>query len=386
MTYDYDIIVFGGGIAGLWTANTLHRARYNVIVIEKGRLGTGQTLASQGMVHGGQKYLLQGAITPHATAAARMPQRWQASLEGRGDVDLTSAKLLSEFQIMWPAGSLISAAAVLAAANAATAGCKKLERDAYPEVLKQQQKMRGPVYVLPEKVLDMRSVLLALTEKLPGRVLKGEVTRITQGGEVTISGQQLRAQAIIFAAGAGNERALEMLKVGEQLTQRRPLRQIMVRPLRSALFGHGIAASRQPRVTVTSHSIGGDKYVWYLGGAIAERGANMDEASAGRHAARELEQLFPEIDWGEKEWATWHGDRAEPLDQEGHLPAGPLVHQFGHVLMAWPTKLTFAPALSDLVLDRLKGITPAAQSLPPPLPAAEIGVYPWEAADWRTIV
>jgi len=139
-------------------------------------------------------------------------------------------------------------------------------------------------------------------------------------------------------------------------------------------------------VTVTSHSIGHDKYVWYLGGAIAERGANMDEASARRFAAKELAQLFPEIDWGEKEWATWHGDRAEPLDQEGHLPAGPLVHQFGHVLMAWPTKLTFAPALSDLLLDRLKGITPAVQSLPPPLPAAEIGVYPWEAADWRTIV
>ena len=58
MTYEYDIMVFGGGIAGLWLGNTLSRAGYNVIVIESDKLGAGQTLASQGMIHGGQKYLV----------------------------------------------------------------------------------------------------------------------------------------------------------------------------------------------------------------------------------------------------------------------------------------------------------------------------------------
>jgi glycine/D-amino acid oxidase-like deaminating enzyme len=385
MTYEYDIMVFGGGIAGLWLGNTLSRAGYNVIVIESDKLGAGQTLASQGMIHGGQKYLLQGILTPHASAAARMPQRWQASLQGRGDVDLTSVEVLSEIQIMWPAGSLISAAAVLAAANSTTAGCKKLEQHAYPEVLRQQKRSRGPVYALPEKVLDMRSVILALAGKLPGRVLQGKVSSITPEGEVTVSGQRLCAKLIVFAAGAGNELALEMLGWDGRLTQRRPLRQVMVRPLPYALFAHGIAASRHPRVTVTSHSIGRDGYVWYLGGAVAETGANMDAASAVRFAADELKQIFPEIDWDQKEWATWHGDRAEPLDGSGHLPAGPVVHQFRQILMVWPTKLTFTPALSDLVLQRLEGVTPAAQAPPPPLPAAGIGAYPWEVAKWRKI-
>ena len=88
MTYDYDVIVLGGGIAGLWIGNRLRQAGYNLIVIEKEKLGAGQTLAAQGMIHGGQKYVLQGIVTPHATAAARMPQRWQACFMGEGDVDL----------------------------------------------------------------------------------------------------------------------------------------------------------------------------------------------------------------------------------------------------------------------------------------------------------
>src|SRR5712691_8514521 len=96
MTYDYDMIVCGGGIAGLWLGNTLKRARYNVILIEKEKLGAGQTLASQGMIHGGQKYVLQGVMTPHAAAASKMPQRWQAGFEGRGEVDLTGVRFLSE--------------------------------------------------------------------------------------------------------------------------------------------------------------------------------------------------------------------------------------------------------------------------------------------------
>src|SRR5262245_33108424 len=149
MNEDYDVIVFGAGAAGLWVANRLKRARYNVIVIEKEKLGGGQTMASQGMIHGGQKYVLEGIVTPHAAAAARMPPRWQASLEGRGEVDLASVKLLSRTQVMWPAGSLVSAAAVRAAAARVNAECRKLARNDHPEPLS-RQKLKGPVYGMPE--------------------------------------------------------------------------------------------------------------------------------------------------------------------------------------------------------------------------------------------
>ncbi len=356
-----------------------------MIVIEKEKLGAGQTLASQGMIHGGQKYALQGILTPHAAAVSRMPHRWQAGFEGRGEVDLSTVQFLSETQVMWPAGSLVSAAAVLAAATLVNADCKRLKPAEYPEVLRNCRKLKGPVYALPEKVVDVRSVVRALAQNLEGRIFKGEITAITPEAEVAVSGERLRGQFIIFAAGAGNELALEMLNVGKQLTQRRPLRQVMVRPLPYALFAHGITDHVRPRISVTSHSIGQGEYVWYLGGAVAEKAADMDAAVALRFARKELDEIFPDIDWSDKQWATWYGDRAEPLDVKGDLPAGPLVHQCGRILVAWPTKLTFAPALSDRIFERLNGIGPAAGSPPPPLPSADIGCYPWEAATWQKI-
>ena len=63
------------------------------------------------------------------------------------------------------------------------------------------------------------------------------------------------------------------------------------------------------------------------------------------------------------------------------------MHQRGRILLAWPTKLTFAPALSDRVFDWLKDkdIRPVAKSDPPPLPSADIASYPWEVAKWKKI-
>jgi hypothetical protein len=314
-----------------------------------------------------------------------MPQRWQASFDGRGEVDLTSVRILSETQIMWPAGSLVSSAAVLAAATLVSAHCKRLNQPDYPEALRKRRAIRGPVYSLPEKVLDVRSLILALSRDLTGRIVEGEITDLMPNGDVRVSGQSLRAKYIVFAAGTGNERALEMLKINERLTQRRPLRQIMVRPLPYALFAHGIADYGLPRITVTSYSIGPCQYVWYLGGAVAEQAANLDAAAALRFAQQELKQIFPQIDWDDKEWASWYGDRAEAFNAKGELPAGPSVCQQGRVLLAWPAKLTLVPALSDSVLEHFLDIAPSAKSPPPPLPSAGIGSYPWELASWHKL-
>ena len=182
MVHEYDMIVFGGGVAGLWVANTLKRAGYNVIVIEKDKLGAGQTLASQGMIHGGQKYLLQGVMTSHAAVASKMPARWQANFDGRGEIDLTSVRVLSETQIMWPAGSILSAVTVLGAAKLLKTRSRMLTKDVFPDALKNKKEFKGPVYMLPEKVVDMRSLIIALAKNLAGRVLKGEINDMRPDG------------------------------------------------------------------------------------------------------------------------------------------------------------------------------------------------------------
>jgi glycine/D-amino acid oxidase-like deaminating enzyme len=383
----YDIIVFGGGIAGLWLGNVLAKAGYNLVLIENDKLGGGQTLASQGMIHGGQKYVLQGALTSSAKAILRMPERWQASFDGKGDVDLTGVRFLSETQLMWPAGSIRSAAAVWAAARLVNAKTRKLPRSDFPEVLRRNGAFQGPVYSLPEKVLDVRSLVRRLAKGLEGRVFKGEVAEVRHGGEVVVSGHVLRAQFIIFTAGVGNEFALDQLQANGRHTQRRPLRQVMVRPLPSALFGHGIAHSDTPRITVTSHLAADGRYIWYFGGNIAEKGATLDESAALQFARKELGQIFPELDWRDKEWATWLGDRAEPFDPKSRLPPGPHVERHDRILVAWPTKLTFVPALSDRICELLaaSNVPRSARSAPPSLPPAEVGSYPWETANWRKV-
>jgi glycine/D-amino acid oxidase-like deaminating enzyme len=387
MNLHYDIIVFGGGVAGLWLANTLKRAGYNVILIEKEKLGAGQTLASQGMIHGGQKYVLQGAATRQAANIAKMPERWDSSFEGWGEIDLTAVKFLSQAQIMWPAGALLAAPAVLAAAKLVNAETKKLKKDDFPEVLRARKKFKGPVYELPEKVLDVRSLIQALAKPLKGRLLKGTVTEVLPDGQVAVNGKALHAQLLIFTAGTGNEEAFRLLKVQKKHTQRRPLRQIMVRKLDEPIFGHGITGSPKPRVTVTSHPLEGGGYVWYLGGAVAETSAGLEEEQALLFARKEMTEIFPEIDWSEREWASWYGDRAEPFDESGELPPGPFIHQRGRILVGWPTKLTFAPALSDHVFDWLKDkdIRPQLKTKPPDFPTADIGSYPWETAQWRKL-
>jgi glycine/D-amino acid oxidase-like deaminating enzyme len=385
MNYDCDIVICGGGIAGLWLGNTLTRAGYSVILIEKDRLGGGQTLASQGMIHGGQKYVLEGSPTSHAAAISRMPQRWQACLDGSGEIDLRQVEVLSPAQVMWRAGSLLSAAAVFTAAKFVSTETVPLRPEEVPAVLKESGASRRAVS-LPEAVIDVRSLVRALAGNLEGRVLRGDVTELRPDGTVTVSGLVVRAQRVIFAAGAGNQQALSLLQDQGARTQRRPLRQIMVRPLRDPLFGHGIVNSPKPRITVTSHRYDAG-YVWYLGGGVAEKSASMEERAAFRFARSELKAIFPKLEWDSKEWASWHGDRAEPIDSKGELPNGPAVREYGRVLLAWPVKLTFAPLLADHVsgLMARDHVTPLAKSVPPPLPTAVIGSYPWEDAAWQTI-
>ncbi|MCE9507506.1 MAG: FAD-binding oxidoreductase [Alphaproteobacteria bacterium] len=381
MTQNYDIIIFGGGIAGLFIASRLQRAGYNLILIEKDRLGGTQTLASQGMLHGGQKYALGGGGN-HATSIAAMPARWEACFAGQGEIDLSAVKFLSAGQVMFPAGSFFSSLSVIAAAHAVRGRVQRLQRGGYPAVLQ-----RGPVYEMQEKVLETKSLIAALAQNLKGRIFRGEVQEIAPDGRVVVSGIPLQAKAVIFTAGAGNETALSLLQIKEQHTQRRPLRQIMVKSLPQALYGHGIVGQPKPRVTVTSHPLSTGGYVWYLGGNVAEEGAKLSAAEALAFAKKEMQDIFPHLDWEQKEWASWLGDRAEPFDAEGQLPPGPYIQQRGKVLIAWPTKLTFAPALADQVFALLqeRGVSPSPSTASPLLDEAEIGHYPWEEAQWQRI-
>ena len=81
-----DIAIIGGGIAGLWLLARLRQRGYGALLIENQRLGAGQTLCAQGIIHGGAKYSLGGQISDSAAAIAGMPEAWRRCLRGEAEV------------------------------------------------------------------------------------------------------------------------------------------------------------------------------------------------------------------------------------------------------------------------------------------------------------
>ncbi len=380
-----DVAVFGGGIAGLWCLHVLRRRGYRAVLLEKDALGAGQTLASQGMIHGGQKYRLEDV----KSAVAEMPPRWDACLEGRGEADLRGTKVLSDHQVMWAGGGFLANLAGLAASKVTAGRTRKLEeRWEWPHALRP---VEGNAYRLEEKVLDVKSVLAALKKGHERAVLRGTIRELrVEGGKVVgvdlAEGPRLVAARYVFAGGAGNEEAARRLGLGEAATQRRPLRQFLVRSLWEPLYGHCIGLNRdKPRVTITAHPIGDDRHVWYLGGGLAEDAAKAPAAEAILRARKEMEEILPHLPWGDYEWASFAIDRAEPA-AGGRLPGRPELLERGNAALAWPAKMTFAPALAEKVLAWVEqgGLQPGREDAPLPLAEAPMGLYPWERPlEWR---
>jgi glycerol-3-phosphate dehydrogenase len=91
-----DVLIVGAGVAGLWLNARLRRQGFSTVLVESASLGGGQSVKSQGIIHGGAKYALHGALTGASEAIADMPRRWREALAGNGELDLSGVRLLSE--------------------------------------------------------------------------------------------------------------------------------------------------------------------------------------------------------------------------------------------------------------------------------------------------
>lgn len=355
-TYCTDIAIVGGGIAGLWALNRLCHAGYDAVLIERDSLGAGQTLASQGIVHGGQRYLLGGKPWDHARALAPMPAIWRACLAGKAEVNLAAATILAREQHLWfpkPPARLGEPFA----AQAVGARIDRIEPLAWPSAFRDLGIQKGDLYRLSEEVVDSRSIVIELARPWRERIYRAEVVDAVANGEgvreITLQGDSmmisLRARYFIFAAGLGNEKILRILRSGNRITQRRPLKQILARPMQQPIYLHCVSDDPRPRVTVTAHPLQDGTYVWYLGGLVADRATELSDEDAIAFAADELRSLFPALDQRRIEWAAYSVDRAEAFNAEGLLPVGAVLKTDGNAAFAWPTKMTLAPALADKI-------------------------------------
>lgn len=387
-----DIAILGGGIAGLWLLNRLHSAGHNCVLIEKNQLGSGQTLASQGMIHGGIKYTLGGNLTAASETIASMPERWRRCLSGQGEVDLRETRLLSEDYFLFSDGRLTSRLTAFFGSKAVEGRVDPVADLQLPDAF-QHPDFKGSVYRLQDVVIDTPSLVANLAELASGHLIEGDysVTRTDYGFSLTNKSRTnhsqsnlsdtIHAKHLILAAGEGNGPLIESLDLPVSM-QRRPLNQIVIKGDNlPALYAHAVSlrAGDKPRVTITTHN--GN---WYLGGQLAETGVNRSDEAQCHYARREITALFPWIDFSQCTFETLRINRAEAGQSEGQRPDTPFVKTCGNVTVCFPTKLTLTPLLGDWVVSEMDTADASRNisswSRPDSLAAPDIGRYPWEAS------
>lgn len=385
-----QMVIIGGGIAGLWTLRRAIALGYNAILLEKDAIGSGQTLGAQGILHSGLKYGLDGANRDIATLLRSLPPRWLACFERHGELDLSTARIHTKAQHLWAANSWLDKIAASVGARAMQGEVRNLPREAWPAALRDGSH-QGSVYEIVETVVEVKSVCQALAAPVRERIFRaaiGDMDIAPDGAvrAVIADGLRLEADVFIFTAATGNEAVAAMLGFGKDAAQRRPLRQIMVRGRLPLLYGHGVTVSPKPIVTITSHPLDSDT-VWYLGGGIAESAPKLTHMEAVANASRTLQNIFPKLDWPTMQWAVWDVDRAEP-HAASRLPDGPALLERANAAICWPTKLVYAPALAELALAFAQRIVQPTEPGPVKvaLPLAEVGTFPWETAQWHSVV
>ena len=380
-----DVLIVGAGVAGLWLNARLRRQGFSTVLVESRTLGGAQTVKSQGIIHGGAKYALHGALTGASEAIADMPRRWREALAGTGELNLTGVRLLSEAHYLWSPGTLAGNLTSFFASKAVRGRVDQVKGDQLPPAL-QDPRFKGKVYRLAELVVDVPSLIERLAELGGDGLLSGQNIEPVFANEeligLRIDGREIHAQRIVFSAGAGNAELLASAGISVPAQQLRPLHMVLVKgPSLKPLYAHCLGGGPKPRITVTTHPAANGEWVWYLGGDIAEADGvarTPDEQIAV--AQKELGNLLPWVDLSQAQWATLRVNRAEPAQSGLVRPDNAFLADQGRLLVGWPTKLALAPDFSDRVITALHndGIQPGNAPVLPEFVRPPLAQTPWE--------
>lgn len=394
-----DTVIFGGGAAGLWLLDRLSRDGHHVVLLESNALGAGQTVASQGIIHGGLKYTLSGLLTRSAISIREMPLLWRDALLGRITPNLTRTRLRSECCYLWQTDSFSSRVGMLGARIGLQVKSEAIEAEERPAAL---ANVFGTVARLPEQVICPASFIADLADQYRDRILKIDVAkglkfRLGSPGEVEsliltspADGTELELcpRQVVFTAGAGNARLREMVGLSADVMQRRPLHMVLARGILPELHGHCVDGART-RVTITSDIDDDGRTVYQIGGQLAEDGTRLEPLALAEMARAELTSVLPSLDLSHVEWSTYRVDRAEGATGNGVRPDSIQVLCAGNVTTGWPTKLVLAPILAQEIASRASSPYISAAFDPTPIaqwPRPEVAALPWQEQDrvwWR---
>lgn len=387
-----EVVIFGGGCAGLWLLDDLRRRGIRALLLEANRLGEGQTVCAQGILHGGLKYALGGSLTSSAKMVADMPAAWRAAMTGAVEPDLRAMKMRAPWCHLWRTQSLWSQFGLFGALKGLKVKPVAIDAAEWPAPLKQ---CPGQVYRVDEPVIDVISFLDVLTRRNQPFVWKYDAAAAefeSRDGRLDavllrhpITGERLRVgvKHVVLTAGEHSMALRQKLGLSTSVGQIRPLHVPLVRGRLPTLNGHCVEGTKT-RVTITTDVDSAGRTVWQLGGQLTEDGVKMKPRELLRHAVRELAAVLPGWQAGDVEWACYRVNRAERATSEGSMPGDVQIIQDGNRFTAWPTKLVMAPLLSERIMKLLDLPDRSGDDAWPTScarlgwPAAEVALPPWE--------
>jgi glycine/D-amino acid oxidase-like deaminating enzyme len=397
-----DVAIFGGGAAGLWLLDDLHRAGRSVVLFETGDLGSGQTVASQGIIHGGLKYTLAGMLSRSAASIRDMPLVWRECLAGQREPDLRKTVVRAACCYLWRTDSVASRLGMMGAKVGLRVAAESVCDDERPGIL---ANCPGAVARMAEQVISPASYIENIAGRHRERILKvdcqrgvefdcsapGCIDRIELCDESSNTRLSLLPRQVVFTAGAGNSDLRRRAGLHVEAMQRRPLHMVLVRGNLPQLNGHCVDGAKT-RVTVTSDTDTTGRTVWQLGGQLAEDGVALDERALDARTRAELAAVIPGLDLNGLECATYRVDRAEGRTPGGSRPESIQILRDGNTLTAWPTKLALVPELARQLVEALDTggrVAPGRVSrvdLPTLWPRPVVASPPWETAtNWQPL-
>ena len=377
------VIIVGSGITALWTADLLDKNGHEVVVLEKDTIANNQTIASQGMIHGGTKYSLDGALTNATISISDMPNIWNDALNGNGKVNLSKSKIHANHQILWSADTIQPKLLSFFGSKAMSSKMRPINKREHS--LFNHKDFHGSLFKLNETVIDVNSVVRNFVNNLNGKIVKAKAKKILFSNDhvfgVATSIGRLECDELILAAGEGNEEILENSNINSFPMQKRPLAMGMVYMKKKIpdIYGHFLGTSSRPKVTISTHYIN-EKQILYIGGEVSEIGVSLSDEEQKMQIDKFLRESLSWIDLDIDRINVLRINRAEIKNNKVLKPDSFFIGRKKGLMVCWPTKLAFAPLIAKRVLNQINTSKSGKRNKKRmQLDKLNISKYPWES-------
>ena len=375
-----DTVIVGGGIAGLWTLAAASSRGFNCLLLERDALGCGQTLSSQGIIHGGSKYSLHGTMTQATATISDMPNVWTDALAGIGPVNLSDGKVHTQHQFLIPSASIDSKVLSFFGSKTMSSHTTRVAIHNAPDAY-QHLNIKQSIFQLNEPVLAMDSVLHSLHKQFYDSIYQFNLQQehlqeTNEGFELQLSHEKIHCRNLLIACGNG----FSHLHFNQENMQQRPLHMLMAKGKNlPAIYAHFIGRSSSPLLTITSHPTDDGQTVWYLGGGIAENGIKLKPHEQQDKGRKLLSKVLPNMNFSDVAIDSFFINRAEPAQQGLLRPDDAYVNQHGNLLIGWPTKLALAPRFAEKAIALMSKDNRSTKVTSLALAKTTVAPYPWHA-------